>query len=55
MSWALDTIRALEPHIRKGMSEKEFDALVSFSDDADGRAELKRLYFTLLNRMGCTR
>ena len=55
MSWALETIRALEPHVRKGLTEKEFDALMSFSEDRDGKAELKRLYFALVNRKGWAR
>ena len=56
MSWALETIKALEPHIKKGMSEKEFDRMTSFSADTEGRAELKRLYFSLVTKMGkgCT-
>lgn len=56
MSWALETIRALEPYVKKGMSEKEFDRITSFSSDTEGRAELKRLYFSLLAKLGkgCT-
>ena len=52
MSWALETIRTLEPYIRKGVTEREFDRLMSFSDDVDGRTELKRCYFALVNRKG---